>query len=104
LAAQESKVFSIITSDFDKDGRKDVLCSGNFFPYRVQLGRSDANLGLLMKGSPTNGLVPVDPSQSGIYIDGDVRAALTVKNSSGETLIIVAKNDDAVQVLKAIAK
>lgn len=104
LAAQVSKVFSIITDDFDKDGRKDILCSGNFFPYRVQLGRSDASLGLLMKGSPANGFAPLEAARSGIYIDGDVRAGVTVRNSLGETLIVVAKNNDAVQVLKLLAK
>ncbi|MCW3091236.1 MAG: RNA-binding protein [Ferruginibacter sp.] len=100
LPAQESKIFGITTDDFDKDGRKDILCSGNYFPYRVQLGRSDASLGLLMRQSASGDFSAIDPSLSGVYIDGDVRAMVTVKNKSGENLIIVAKNNDAVQVLK----
>jgi hypothetical protein len=104
LMAQESKIFGITVDDFDKDGRKDILCSGNYFPYRVQLGRSDASLGLLMKGSANGNLMAIDPSVSGVYIDGDVRAMIEIKNKSGENLIIVAKNNDALQVLKADMK
>ena len=101
LAAQVSKMFGIITADFDKDGAIDILCTGNYFPYRVQLGRSDASLGTLLKGTPGGALSSIDPVTSGIYINGDTRAMVQVKNSAGETLIIVAKNNDAVQVLKA---
>ncbi len=46
----------------------------------------------------------IDPSVSGVYIDGDVRAMIEIKNKSGENLIIVAKNNDALQVLKADKK
>ncbi len=100
LEAQVSKIFGFAADDFDKDGRKDILCAGNFYPYRVQLGRSDASLGLLLKGSPDGKFSPVDPSLSGVYIDGDVRAMVQIKNKSGTDLIVVAKNDNAVQVLK----
>ncbi len=104
LLAQASKVFGITIDDFDGDGIKDILCSGNFYPYRVQLGQSDASLGLLLKGSGTKDLTVIDPHSSGIYLDGDVRAMTEVKNKSGERLIIVAKNNDYLQVLKARAK
>lgn len=101
LPAQVSKTFGLITDDFDMDGRKDILCGGNYFSYRVQLGRSDASLGLLMKQNAGGTFVPVDPTISGVYIDGDVRAMVTVKNKSGENIIVIAKNNDAVQVIKA---
>jgi hypothetical protein len=35
-----------------------------------------------------------------LYIDGDVRAIAQVKNKTGENIIVVAKNNDNVQVLK----
>ena len=104
LPAQVSKIFGITVDDFDKDGTKDILCSGNYFPYRVQLGRSDASLGLFMKQSADGKFSSIDPSVSGVYIDGDVRGMVTVKNRSGEILIVVAKNNDAVQVLKPTGK
>jgi hypothetical protein len=99
LAAQFSKVFGAVLDDFDGDGKKDILVSGNFFPYRTQLGRSDASLGMLLKG-PGPGFHPVDPAVSGCYIGGDVRGMIEVKDQAGKKLLIIAKNDDAVQVLK----
>jgi enediyne biosynthesis protein E4 len=99
LAAQFSKVYGAAFDDFDGDGKKDILVSGNFFPYRTQLGRCDASLGLLLKG-PGPQWQPVDPAQSGVYIGGDVRAMVELKTTTGK-LLIIAKNDDAVQVLKA---
>jgi len=99
LAAQFSKVYGAAFDDFDGDGKKDILVSGNFFPYRSQLGRCDASLGMLLKG-PGPQWQPVDPAQSGVYIGGDVRAMVELKTLTGK-LLIIAKNDDAVQVLKA---
>jgi len=99
LAAQFSRVFGTVLDDFDGDGKKDILVSGNFFPYRTQLGRSDASLGMLLKG-PGPGFHPVDPAISGCYIGGDVRGMVEIKDQAGKRLLIIAKNDDAVQVLK----
>ena len=66
----------------------------------MQLGRSDASLGILLKQSADKTFSAVDPAVSGLYIDGDVRAITQVKNKIGESIIVVAKNNDAVQVLK----
>lgn len=100
LQAQFSKMFGFIADDFDKDGVKDIVCGGNFYPYRVQLGRSDASLGVLLKGTANSSFEAVEPSLSGLFMDGDVRAITRVKNKNGESMIVVAKNDDAVQVIK----
>jgi len=100
LPAQFSKVYGSVVDDFDGDGMADILLAGNFFPYRTQLGRDDASLGVLLKGTAKQGYLPIDPTVSGCYIDGDVRAMVEVKNSFGERLIIIAKNNEPVQVLK----
>ncbi|WP_153799901.1 VCBS repeat-containing protein [Foetidibacter luteolus] len=100
IEAQFSRVYGAVADDFDKDGIKDILISGNFFPYRVQLGRCDAGLGMLLKGNRDKTFTAVDPTLSGCYADGDIRAMDTLKNKSGDTLIIIGKNDAAVQVLK----
>ena len=98
--AQFSKIYGITTLDFDKDGKKDLLLTGNFFPYRTQLGRSDASLGVLLKGKGDGNFEAVANEKLGLYIDGDVRNMVMVQNASKEKLLIVARNNDAVQVVK----
>ena len=100
LAAQFSRVNGIIADDFNKDGIPDIFLAGNFFPYRVQLGKCDASFGTLLKGKGNGIYEPEDVAQSGCYADGDVRGMLELKNKNGDRLIIIAKNDAAVQVLK----
>ena len=103
LQGQFSKVFGALADDFDQDGKTDILLAGNFYPYRTQLGQCDAGLGVLYKGTG-HSFEAVDPARSGCYIGGDVRRMLEIKNPLGEKLIIIAKNNDAVQVLKTTDK
>ena len=103
LQGQFSKVFGALADDFDHDGITDILLAGNFYPYRTQLGQCDASLGVLYKGTG-HSFEAMDPASSGCYIGGDVRGMLEIKNASGEKLIIIAKNNDAVQVLKTSDK
>jgi enediyne biosynthesis protein E4 len=100
LPAQFSKMFGSISFDFDNDGKQDLLCAGNYFSYKVQLGRADASYGVLLKQEGNSSFSVIDPALSGLYMDGDVRAVLLVRNKAGENMIIAAKNNDAVQVLK----
>lgn len=99
VEAQFSTVNSILYKDFDGDGREDLLLAGNFFPFRVQLGRCDAGLGLLLAGDGKGNFVPMDRKRSGLYINGDVRDMLELKSSEGH-ILVAARNNDKLQVLK----
>ena len=100
---RNSRGFSgAVLDDFDGDGKKDLLVAGNFFPWRTQLGRGDASLGMFLKG-PGPEFRAVDPAVSGCYIGGDVRGMVEVRGPGDAIWIIVAKNNDAVQVVKVIA-
>jgi len=57
----------------------------------------------LLRGSAT-GYQPIDPAVSGLYIGGDVRRMVEIKNPSGQRLLVIARNDDAVQVIKINTK
>ncbi|ATP57602.1 RNA-binding protein [Pedobacter ginsengisoli] len=99
IEAQFSRAWGIVIDDFNKDGKEDILLSGNFYPYRVQLGQVDASLGLLLIGDGKGNFKPVAPYDSGLYIDGDVRNMIEIKGDTKK--IIVVKNNDNVQLLKA---
>lgn len=98
--AQFSKVNGILVDDFDKDGRNDILLSGNFYANRVQLGRYDASLGLLLKGDGRNNFVTVPQQKSGLYIDGDARNLVSVESGKNEKIIVIAINDDFPAIIR----
>jgi hypothetical protein len=96
---QFSKVNSFITDDVDGDGKTDIIITGNAFTYRTQFGDSDASLGILMKGTGKGTFEVISPSASGLFADGDVRAAALVKDARQTKKLIIVKNNDAVQTL-----
>lgn len=99
LAAQFSMVQGFVVQDFDQDGQEDVLVVGNFAPFRVQNGPSDASKGILLLGNGKGGWKPTDAFEAGLDAGGDVRDALSVKTKNG-ILTIISKNNAAVQVLR----
>jgi hypothetical protein len=98
IEAQFSRTWGVVVDDFNKDDKEDILLSGNFYPYRVQLGQTDAGLGLLLVGNGKGDFKAVPPYDSGLYIDGDVRNMIEIKGAIKK--IIVVKNNDKVQLLK----
>lgn len=99
IEAQFSTTQSILVDDVDGDGKDDLLLLGNFFGYRTQAGESDASFGLLLRGKGDGTFEAVSPDESGLFADGDVRAAVIVETPKGRRLI-VAKNDDVPQVIR----
>jgi hypothetical protein len=49
VRAQFSPLFAAVKGDFYGDGQQEILGAGNFYPFRVQLGREDAGEGVLLK-------------------------------------------------------
>jgi len=103
LEAQLSPIFGIVATDFDHDGKLDILLTGNFFDVLPEIGRYDGNTGLILKGlgKDTNGkpqFVALKPSQTGFSVKGQVRNMKKAKSINGKTLLLLAKNKDRVQV------
>ena len=99
IEAQFSKVNAILYNDYDSDGNKDILLAGNFFENRVQYGSADASHGLLLKGNGKGVFNPLMPIKTGFYADGNVRGMVELK-SKKTNLIIIAKNNDLLQVVR----
>jgi enediyne biosynthesis protein E4 len=74
-AAQFAPAFGIVTADFDGDTHEDIFLSQNFFAVQPTTSRNDAGVGLLLLGDGKGGLVPRLPSESGIAVFGEQRAA-----------------------------
>ena len=103
LYAQISTVNGLVAQDINKDGKMDIILAGNFYPMRVQLGPMDASIGLVLKGNGKGTFTPLPYAQTGLYIPGDVRNLIEMK-AGDRTLLIVAKNNEAVHVISCSAR
>jgi hypothetical protein len=99
LEAQFAPIFGSLAQDFDGDGKTDIVIGGNFYGVTPIEGRYDASYGLLLHGDGRGGFTPVDMEQSGLAIDGQVRHMALLKRN-GERLIVVARNNDRLQLLR----
>jgi enediyne biosynthesis protein E4 len=97
--AQLSPMYGIAVKDFDGDGKADILLGGNLYQSKPEVGIYDASYGLLLKGNGKGGFTTVHAQQSGINIKGAVRDIIVVK-SRKKNLVIVAKNNDRINIFK----
>jgi hypothetical protein len=100
LEAQFSPVFGIETLDYNHDGHLDMLLTGNFFDVLPEIGRYDANYGLLLQGQGRGAFRAVRPRDSGFRVTGQVRKSRQLAGARGSTLVLLAKNQGELQVYR----
>ena len=98
--AQFAPIYASLAGDFDGDGKTDLLVGGNFYGAPPILGRYDASYGLMLRGDGKGGFTPVDMEQSNLVIDGEVRDIKSLRGAHGAQLILVARNNDKVMILR----
>jgi hypothetical protein len=102
VEAQFAPVYAATADDFDGDGRVDLLLAGNFYGVTPLLGRYDAGYGLLLRGDETGRFMAVDLEESGLEIEGQVRDMKWLRHASGGRVIVIARNNDGLQVLRPL--
>jgi hypothetical protein len=100
VEAQFAPIYSALADDFDGDGNVDLLTAGNFFGVPPVLGRYDAGYGLLLLGDGHGRFRPVELSASGVVIPGQARDMQLLQRADGARLIVVARNDDSLLILR----
>ncbi|GAB2550863.1 VCBS repeat-containing protein [Spirosoma aerophilum] len=97
--AQFSPVCGALFTDVDRDGRTDLVLTGNFLDVLPEIGRYDASYGVTLrnKGKAADGTIhyeTINPTLSGLFTRGQVRRIAQLRQGQ----IVLAKNNDRAQV------
>lgn len=101
VEAQFSPIHAILSVDMNNDGIQDLLMGGNANVSRVSSGPSDANYGMVFIGDGKGNFSTLDPSSSGLKINGDVRDIQTIR-VKGSEYAFFSRHNDSLKVYKLI--
>jgi hypothetical protein len=91
--AQLSSINGFLYDDLDDNGSNELLIAGNFFPFKPQLGRSDASTGLVL--TYQQGELKVNNGTlSNVWLTGDIRDVALLRFKSGVKRVVISRNDD----------
>ena len=96
--AQVSSINSILIDDYNSDGHKDLLVSGNLYVSEIETPRNDAGTGLLLHGDGTGNFYPISTNESGFYAPYDAKDMKIIKVGN-KNVVLVANNDDYLQAI-----
>ncbi|MEC7265256.1 MAG: VCBS repeat-containing protein [Bacteroidota bacterium] len=96
---QWAPLYAFAADDFNKDGQMDVLAGGNFYANQLNIGKCDASFGhFLTQGDNMEGLVNMPGSETGFVVNGEIRDIKILNTNDGEKLVLVSRNNGAVQL------
>jgi len=103
MHVQQSPINSIVYYDFDGDSIKDLVLAGNNHMSEVETTKSDAGIGVFMKGNETSGFNYIPNIESGLFIDKDVRDMTTVE-ANENTFLFISNNNNTHDLFKVNKK
>ncbi len=97
MESQFSPVYAFQIGDYNSDGNQDIILAGNFFGFRIDKGRYDANKGMLLFGDGKCSFEVIPNVRSGLFIKGEVKDIADVQVTSDKNFLIFSVNNDEVQ-------
>ncbi|MEM6319087.1 MAG: CRTAC1 family protein [Bacteroidota bacterium] len=92
-AAQLAPILAIHTDDFNQDGQLDLLLMGNYYGVKPEVGRQDANRGLVLIGDKQGIFTELSSDRTGIDVEGEVRDIAKLKKADGKELLLIGRNN-----------
>jgi hypothetical protein len=100
VQAQLSPLYGMLAADVNGDGNLDVVINGNDFGTDVALGRYDAMNGLVLLGDGKGAFKPQPILNSGIFIPGDGKALVQLRDQEGRILLAASQNQGPLKVFR----
>lgn len=101
--AQLSPMYDAWSRDVTENGHTDLVLGGNFHGVVPAQGRYDASFGTVLRGDGTGRWTARPPTKTNLYLEGQVRALRSLRTADGKHLLVVARNDAPLQVLRVHA-
>ncbi|KYP14759.1 VCBS repeat-containing protein [Flavihumibacter sp. CACIAM 22H1] len=99
VQAQFSVVTQILTDDFNRDGKMDLLLLGNRSDNRLKIGSMEANYGCLLLGTETGEYRYLPQPLSGLQLKGDCKNARLFKKGE-DRYVVIGLNGQSIQFYK----
>ncbi|MEM8906976.1 MAG: FG-GAP-like repeat-containing protein [Bacteroidota bacterium] len=99
--AQIAPTYGIVINDWNRDGHADLLLAGNYYQREVETTRSDAGIGQVLLGDGKGAFQAMPTPQTGLKLYKDVRDVKMVLDDQKQALLLVANNDDQLQVYRS---
>lgn len=97
-AAQFSPLMNTQILDINQDGYFDILGAGNFFATETETVRYDAGSGIVLLGNGQGEFSSMNYQETGLLLSGDVKDIRLIPLANGHTGMLVAKNNDYLQL------
>lgn len=101
-AVQESVTNGIVVIDINEDGKKDLLLGGNIYNMEIETTPLDASNGYTLLQNENGDFNVLRSTQSGLDAAKDVKDMMSITNADGSTYILVANNNDQLQMFELI--
>jgi hypothetical protein len=93
IEAQIAPVYGVLATDFDRDGKLDLLLAGNFGGFKPEIGRMAASYGLFLRGDGKGHFTPMNESESGFLVPGEARDIERLGTRTGVSYVVTRNND-----------
>jgi len=101
LEAQVSPVYAILADDLNGDSNTDLMLLGNLYGLKPEVGRMDANNGVVLTGNGKGDFIYIAPEESGVDIKGEVRDVKKLHIPGKSPVILIGRNNKSAIVLAA---
>jgi enediyne biosynthesis protein E4 len=93
LTVQFSSVNAVWCTDVNGDGLPDLLAGGNNYHCLPQFSRLDASFGHLLLNKGKRQFAEIQPGESGIVIEGEVRDILSINIKQEKNILFLRNNN-----------